>query len=408
VIGVIAQLILGVALLAIAYVIPSDLPKMPVAILGTVLFVLAALTWLWAERRGRGRRVVRPPPPPTQPVQTVQVGSRHVSVVGNNNTVTSVIREEDIEAVENEASVGLGNARAEPQPAETLESLLSRRPAGWEYFYFAGLLVEDRDALDPKLHDHEMRFAKLSGERVEDDDAASYLQRALEDVQGYLATFTHLFEPEVMEKAFGAPGEPGDPARIRQLAQRWTSFYEGLLDWAAKLRGASKSGTFRPLFDIEARLTDKPIHAYRAFVDLFVQRLEDSKEAIAAGGKVELQFELTLDIDDEVTKAMSAEMDRVLAEKRTGPYRELIAEGLEFRSQVAEMKVTTQAVKDITDAIRDWQNRAAERANDEDQLADLLLAAGNSVPEWGVKLANGWREQTSESLERWLSALGDL
>jgi hypothetical protein len=198
-----------------------------------------------------------------------------------------------------------------PRNAAELDSLLTSRPAAWEYLYFAGVLRLERDALDPKLHDCEMHYAGPSGERVEDQDAIGYLQRSLDDLQGRLASLQALFDPQVQERAFGAPGQAGDAARIHQLAVRWIEVYEGMLDWAARLRGVSTSSTFRPLFESLARLVDEPVHAYHDFVDAFLRRLDESLPRLVAGEAVDLQLSLTLDADKDALAAFTAELERV-------------------------------------------------------------------------------------------------
>lgn len=198
-----------------------------------------------------------------------------------------------------------------PRDSTELALILTQRPPAWEYLYFAGVLRLERDALDPKLHDTEMHFATPTGERIEDSQAIGRMGQALDDIRDRVESLTALFEPEVQQRAFGAPGQPGDPDRIRHLAERWTATYAGMLDWAVRLRGARKSATFRQLFELEARLIDGPARTYYDFVDGFVRRLDESLPRIANGEPVDLQLSLTFIIDEDAVEAISAEMERV-------------------------------------------------------------------------------------------------
>ena len=198
-----------------------------------------------------------------------------------------------------------------PRTAEETAQVLARRPPGWEYLYFAGSLVTERATLEHSFLDHELRYAIPSGERVDDDDAVDYLKQAIDDVLGRIASLVTLMEADVQERAFGPLGQPGDPDRIRHLARRWTSVYEDLMNWAARLRAATKSSTFRDLFEALARLIERPIQQYRDFVDAFVQETDGIPRALKTGERLEINLVLTLSIDDDALAAISAEIARL-------------------------------------------------------------------------------------------------
>jgi hypothetical protein len=407
--AVLAEVVVGLALLAVGYSMPPDLPRVPMLIAGAAVGTVALLTWLNEARKSK-----EAPGPPSQPSQNIQVGMGNINVQGNQNSITIIIQATDLTAEE------VPTARMEEPPIDRtprndteLQHVLTERPPGWEYMYFTGNLILFRDALEEKYHDHELRYPAAKGERLDDDQALSYVQRALDDMRGHLDTFAALFEPAVMERAFGAPGHPGDPARIRKLAERLTGFYEAILDWSAHLRGVSKTATFRRIFELTARLPEKAARDYRAFVDDFARRLDESLPKVAAGEQVELQLMLTIDIDPDALAALNEEIERVsLALTGTSTdtyYDDLIVEGAGYGQRLSDGKVTTQTAKDLTDDIRGWQVRCAERASDAGQLAELLLNAGEQLPEWGVGLLqSGWRGRVRESIDRWVSALGKL
>ena len=85
------------------------------------------------------------------------------------------------------------------------------------------------------------------------------------------------------ERAFGAPGEDGDPERLTHLAKRLNHVYERFLDWAARLRGASVPSDFRNLLELAARFADPPVKEYRRFVDEYVTQANMLLADYAAG-----------------------------------------------------------------------------------------------------------------------------
>lgn len=407
--SVVGQVVFAVGLfvVAIGWALPSDQPRVPTMVVGVVVAVVGALLWLYAERgKGDGKGEG-----PRGGGGVTQSGDANVNVRGSRNTVNYYPpTTPSVPAPPNEpTAVEEWQGGKVPRTEAELATVADKRPVGWEYLLFAGNLLIGRAALEPKYHDHEMRVGVPTAERVDNDTAIAFIKGSLDGVTGQIANFNALFEREVQERAFGLPGQPGDPARIRQFALRLTGTYEGFLDCAARLRGVSKPSSFRQLFELQARLLDGPISAYRAFVDHYAKTLEEELPKVVAGKVVELELTLTLDMDPVALAAFSAETERLKAEVYQSTYTDLLLEGAGHRQRLAEMKVTAPAVKELVDGVRDWQDRCTQLAIDEGQVADLLLNAGEGVPEYSVALFRGsWRDTVSDSIERWMEALDEL
>jgi TIR domain len=116
------------------------------------------------------------------------------------------------------------------------------------------------------------------------------------------------FAAEAQARAFGLPGEPGDPDRIHHLALRWTSIYEGLMDWAADVRGTTCPQEYATLLALLADFVDVSVDNYRSFVSDFVSRADDLPRALAAEEHVVISLELTLTIPDEVVQKFQDEI----------------------------------------------------------------------------------------------------
>ncbi len=140
-----------------------------------------------------------------------------------------------------------------------------------------------------------------------------YLQGATDEILGHIASLMSVMASDAQERAFGPPGQVGDPDRIRHLAERWTSVYGDVMRWATRLRAVSKSAAYRGLFEMLARLIDQPVRQYRDFVDAFVKAADRIPHALATHQRLEINLELTLSIDDQALEAFEVELERVKA-----------------------------------------------------------------------------------------------
>jgi hypothetical protein len=205
-----------------------------------------------------------------------------------------------------------------PRTEAEIADVLARKPKGWEYLSFAGYLLVGRARVEPLYRDHELRYAVPTHEAVRDEDVARYLGNATSEAMRLVAVFSELVDHAHQERAFGKPGEAGDPERIRHLADRWTSCYEDLLQWAARLHAVVRPPTFVPLFGLVARLFDETITNYRTFVDEFVTQIDRVPAAIRAKQDLNVHLDIVFSVPDELSEQISVESDR-LAEADAPP-----------------------------------------------------------------------------------------
>lgn len=205
-----------------------------------------------------------------------------------------------------------------PRTEGELRQVLLSRPLGWEYLYFAGRLLHERNSVESKHRDHEIRYASANGEVVGSTDFAGYIDvvryinRRASDSVGLVKKLSMLVTDKVaQERAFGRSFEAGDPNRLAHLAKRWNSVYEEFLDWAASMRGTSAPPEFHNLLQLAARFMDGPVEQYRLFVDKYVAQVDALPAAIAAGNELRLEAHLTISIPDEVMQAYYAELARL-------------------------------------------------------------------------------------------------
>lgn len=205
-----------------------------------------------------------------------------------------------------------------PRTASERAGLLASRPGGWEYMLFAGDLLAQRDRLEAKWHDEELGLP--GGTRTnlaEDSQAIRHAQSELSDIQITIRAFNRLFTPEVHERAFGAPGAPGDPARIEHLAKRIMNSYEELLDWAADLRACAVPEQFETLFELLPQLASQSIRALHDFVDEVAAetaRIPALLDGPPAEEPVRIELTVVLDIDEKISEAVHAELQKLSGE----------------------------------------------------------------------------------------------
>jgi TIR domain len=199
-----------------------------------------------------------------------------------------------------------------PRTEAERQQILLVRPPAWEYLHFAGQLLHERNKAEAKYRDHKIHYARPTGEVVRPADIISYISRMLSDSKLLASKLSMLVNDEAaLERAFGAPGQAGDPDMLAHLAMRWNSVYEEFFDWAARLRGSSAPDEYHELLELLARYVNGPIEQYRGFVDEYVEGVDQVPAAIAAGNKISLELHIVISIPPEVTTAYGAEFDRL-------------------------------------------------------------------------------------------------
>jgi TIR domain len=182
-----------------------------------------------------------------------------------------------------------------PLTAGARAAVASARPPHWELLLFAGELRSGSDALVSKWYDHELRQG--GGERRTVSEAAalsSLLSNEMAWVGQQIEALNRVMDPENTAKAFGAPGEPGDPHRVSHLAQSILRIYEALLDWAAGLRNVTAPDVFDEVIEATAAFCDGPINGARKFIDETADGVTNLPAAMAITPG---QLTLTLDLD---------------------------------------------------------------------------------------------------------------
>ena len=81
-----------------------------------------------------------------------------------------------------------------PRTVEQQRQLIVRRPINWEYLLFAGVLVQGKDALEPKWRDHQLRYARRTRPALSDDEIGSFMQGALRELAGITSNIERILK----------------------------------------------------------------------------------------------------------------------------------------------------------------------------------------------------------------------
>lgn len=200
-----------------------------------------------------------------------------------------------------------------PRNVAETEGLLARQPPGWEYLHFAGALLQGRRALEPKWLDYRAGYSQPSGRYLDHEDAVRYLRGAFSDILVITEPVGAMFSVENHILAFGADGEPGNPTLIEHLAKRVLTLYEGLLDWAARIRGMNFPGEFEYAAELAANVAERPASEVRDFLDHVVEQIGRVPEILARENSepVRIELWLKLSVDDRAIDAFNRELGKI-------------------------------------------------------------------------------------------------
>jgi hypothetical protein len=220
-----------------------------------------------------------------------------------------------LQAVVSDTAVDLGFISGVPSTAIERARLLAARPDGWEFMLCAGVLLEGLNGLESKWRNHELRIPRGPKREIPfTPEGFRLFSREIGWVADQIAARNRVFDKSVQERAFGAPGEPGDPAQIEHFAQTIVDSYETLLDWSAEIRNLSCPREWAEVRELTARMVDQPIRQIRAFVNQAVEESSRLPSRIAAhrdgDEPVTIHLILELSVDDEVTAAIEPTFER--------------------------------------------------------------------------------------------------
>jgi hypothetical protein len=191
------------------------------------------------------------------------------------------------------------------------DHLIALSPGGWEYFLFAGTLLQGKMNLSGKRRDYGLGYA--THVRVIDDNAEAigYIGECMRKSELISSNLMKIVDLRAQEWAFGAPGVPGNAENIIHLGNRFVDCYGDFMDWAADLRGTVTSSTLRTLYHHASFYVDLSIKRTEEFIEEYARRTATIPDILTGDGRGDLSMKIVLEVDPEVVRAYNKEFKRV-------------------------------------------------------------------------------------------------
>lgn len=197
------------------------------------------------------------------------------------------------------------------------EQLIRDEPQWWEYRLYAGALMQGRIELEGKWHDHELRLPR-GPRRMPSESPSQFLSRETAELSRFMETLDRVFDPGILEQAFGPPGQPGDSRRIVHVARGVIQVYESMMDWAAELRSASLSSDYHEILELTARMADGPVRQTRDFIQRSADQIaripllieEAKSKGATTESPMEVELVLHVELDSENQRQLQAAIAR--------------------------------------------------------------------------------------------------
>jgi hypothetical protein len=204
-----------------------------------------------------------------------------------------------------------------PRSEAEQQLLLLERPHGWEYLYFAALLLQERNAVEDKYRGYLEGYALRAGEVVSYGGLGDYAERVMRETIGPVTDLGRIMnDADEKERAFGPPGVEGDPKALAQFAKSMNSLYEGVMDWVARVRGVSRPSEYNRYIELLAGMNDSAISAYRKWVDDLVAHNDRLPARIVAGESSVFENTLSFTVQEGAANALNAEFARIIRAER--------------------------------------------------------------------------------------------
>jgi hypothetical protein len=167
------------------------------------------------------------------------------------------------------------------------------------------VLVQRRAAVQGRLRDSALGFVETASVRLSSGIEVRYfVTERIEEI----TELVRQVENFMLTPAFVAvSGDPGDEATadgdgIVHTANRLMDYHERFLDQSEKCRNASAPGNYADLMAYLTKFADILLQGYRAFIDEFVERVNEMPELLRyARGTAEVDpVLLHMDGDEEL------------------------------------------------------------------------------------------------------------
>jgi hypothetical protein len=145
------------------------------------------------------------------------------------------------------------------------------------------------------------------------------MSERLSHANAILGNLERIVAPAAQERAFGKPGEPGNPALIEHMGVRLIDLYALLLGWAEETMALRVPDWAEQLKRLLTAFVSQPLQRTHGFVDEYISQLERAISNLAEGSDTEeITIHLTFEVDDDLVRNFHKELGHVKRRLRTG------------------------------------------------------------------------------------------
>jgi hypothetical protein len=168
-----------------------------------------------------------------------------------------------------------------PRTPVDRDVLIDSRPIAWEYRVFASDLFLEMQRLEPSWRDFRDRLGSGDLTYLNRSEAREFVLLVLKGAGESVGALELGNDPAAQERAFGRPGEPGDPAEIERFARMITGRYAELLNTARSIREHVVPDEYDEPFELLVQLIAGPMMQIRAFVATLVSNLDNIESRLS-------------------------------------------------------------------------------------------------------------------------------
>jgi hypothetical protein len=145
-------------------------------------------------------------------------------------------------------------------------SILIQKPDGWEYLFFAQVLIDEYHSLEPLRFDLKYLVSYGTIQKFDEFwelfDWLGKHQSVLSKVVESLSTLMN----KALAEAFGEDGVEGDSQKIIYVARRITEGYKNILNWTLDFRKIDVDEEFEHLVYLASQMSTNVINEFEVYI----------------------------------------------------------------------------------------------------------------------------------------------
>ncbi len=200
-----------------------------------------------------------------------------------------------------------------PSADERLQTIEAAQDPGWEYTLFAARLDIGATATAMSSSGVDDQGRTFNRPLKSLPKVITLLKEDRERAIELVARLGNVLEQDRVAQAFGAPGSPGNPNLIVELAEDLIVTYADMLKWSVSAKPTKTSERFAHLVRLHSELLDQPIDQIDAYIERWNDFTDQLPDLIAQSQDVPIDQDMSLviTVDDDVLSRFVAEVDRL-------------------------------------------------------------------------------------------------